>query len=146
MTKLFSIFDWFHQAARARRRRILIWMHKAHDYFESKILPYLYVSSTSTSSKRRLAENGNRNKYILLTNRDMWHTLRFQIIANKYSFDIVKEFIYPGSTVTSKNDVGLKIKCRITLVNSVLSYGAKVWTLLVSDEEALGVFAKKTST
>ena len=38
-----------------------------------------------------------------------------QITADNYTFDIVKEFIYFGSAVTSKTNVSLEIKRRITL-------------------------------
>ena len=76
-----------------------------------------------------------------------------------YTFDTVKEFIYLGFAVTTKNDVSLEIKQRITLANGcyyglngqlsnrdlsrtikimlyktlilpVLLYGAEAWTLL----------------
>ena len=41
-----------------------------------------------------------------------------QITADNYTFNIVKEFIYLGSAVTTKNDVNVEIKRRITLANS----------------------------
>ena len=40
-----------------------------------------------------------------------------QITADNYTFDIVKEFIYLGSVVNTKEDVSLEIKRRITLAN-----------------------------
>ena len=40
-----------------------------------------------------------------------------RITADNYTFDTVKEFIYLGSAVTTKNDVSLEIKRRITLAN-----------------------------
>ena len=36
-----------------------------------------------------------------------------RITADNYTFDTVKEFIYLGSAVTTKNDVSLEIKRRI---------------------------------
>ena len=41
-----------------------------------------------------------------------------QITANSYNFDVVKEFIYPGTTINTNNDVSLEIKRRVTLANS----------------------------
>ena len=95
-----------------------------------------------------------------------------QITADNYTFDTVKEFIYLGSAVTTKNDVSLGIKCRITLANRcyyglnghlsnrdlsrttklilyqtlilpVLLYGAEARTLLNTDAVAFRVFEKK---
>ena len=40
-----------------------------------------------------------------------------QITADDYTFDTVKEFIYLGSAFTTKNEVSLEIKSRITLAN-----------------------------
>ena len=40
-----------------------------------------------------------------------------RITADNYTFDTVKEFIYLCSAVTTKNDVSLEIKRRITLAN-----------------------------
>ena len=40
-----------------------------------------------------------------------------QITADIYTFDTVKEFIYLDSTVTTKNEVDLDIKRKITLAN-----------------------------
>ena len=40
-----------------------------------------------------------------------------QIKADNYNFDIVKECIYLGSAITTKNEVSLENKRRITLVN-----------------------------
>ena len=40
-----------------------------------------------------------------------------QITNDNYTFDTVKEFIYLGSAVSTKNDVSLEIKRRITFAN-----------------------------
>ena len=48
-----------------------------------------------------------------------------QITADNYTFDTFKEFIYLGSEVTTKNDVSLEIKRRITLANRCY-YGPNV--------------------
>ena len=44
-------------------------------------------------------------------------TIDSQIMADNYTFDTVKAFLYLGSTVTTKNYVNLEIKRRITLAN-----------------------------
>ena len=60
------------------------------------------------------AVNEGKTKYMFSTNRDV-RRIESQITANNYTFDTVKEFIYLGSAVTTKNDVSLEIKRRITL-------------------------------
>ena len=41
-----------------------------------------------------------------------------QITAHSYHFDVVKEFIYLGNAINTKNDVSLEIKLRVSLANS----------------------------
>ena len=94
-----------------------------------------------------------------------------QITADNYTFEAVKEFVCLGSTVTTKNDVSLEIKCKLTVVNRcyyslngqlsnrdfsrmtklilyktlslpMLLYGAKACTLLVTDVAALRAFER----
>ena len=95
-----------------------------------------------------------------------------QITADNYTFDTVKEYIYLGSAVTTKNYVSLEIKRRITLASrcycglngqwssrglsrtaelilyktlilSVVLYGAEAFNLLSTDAAALRVFERK---
>ena len=61
-----------------------------------------------------LAVNENKTKYMLSTSRDA-RLIDSQITADNYTFDTVNEFIYLGSGFTTKNDVSLEIKRRITL-------------------------------
>ena len=63
-----------------------------------------------------MAVNKGKTKYLLTTNRDVRH-IDSQITAVSYTFDAVKTFIYLGFTVTTKNDVSLEIKRRITIAN-----------------------------
>ena len=80
-----------------------------------------------------------------------------RITADNYTFDTVKEFIYLGSAVTTKNDVSLEIKRKIALPNRcyyglnrqlskatsiVLLYIVEAWTLLSTDAKALKVFER----
>ena len=123
------------------------------------------------STKMGLAVNEGKTKYMLSTSRDARH-IDSQITADNYTFDTVKEFIYLGSAVTTRNDVSLEIKRRITLANRcyyglnrqlssrdlsrttkltlyktlilpVLFYGAEAWTLLSTDAAVLKVFKRK---
>ena len=88
-----------------------------------------------------------------------------QATADNHTFDTVKEFIYLGSAVTTKNYVSLNIKRRITLATScyygqlsnrdvyrttklilyktlMLPYGAEARTLLSTDASALRVYER----
>ena len=89
-----------------------------------------------------------------------------------YNFEVVKDFVYVGSSINTDNDISLEIGRRITLANRcyfglrkqlskkalswrtkicfykslilpVLLYSAETWTLTSSDEQALGVFERK---
>ena len=89
-----------------------------------------------------------------------------------YNFEVVKHFVYLGSSISTDNNISLEIRRRITLPNRcyfgprkqlsekalswrtkiylykslilpVLLYGPETWMLTSSDEEALGVFEGK---
>ena len=108
----------------------------------------------------------------MLSTRRNVPRIGYKITTDNYAFDVLKEFIYLGSIVTTKNDVSLEIKRRITLVNScynglnrqlsnrdvsrtpkpilymmhtlpVLLYGSESWTVLSTDAVALRVFERK---
>ena len=108
---------------------------------------------------------------MLSTSRDV-RLIDSKITAGNYTFDTVKEFIYLGSATTTKKNVSLEIKHRITpentcyyglnrqlssrdlsctiklilcktLIIPVLLYGPKAWTLLSTDTAALKVFERK---
>ena len=107
----------------------------------------------------------------LSTSRDVRY-IGSQITTDNIIFETVKEFIYLGTIVNTKNNINLDIKCRITLVNRcyydrngqlsnkdltcatklilckavtlpVLFYVAEQWTLLSTDASALRVFERK---
>ena len=130
-----------------------------------------FSATERESTKMSRAVNEGKTNYILSTNKDVWR-IDYQITADNYSFDTVKEFIYLGSTVTTKNDVSLEIKRRITLANRCycdvngqlsnrdlsrtmkliiyktlilpeLFYGAEAWTVLNTDAAASRVFEIK---
>jgi len=123
------------------------------------------------SAKVGLAVNEGKTKFMICSSRES-QRLGTQLNADTYNFEVVKDFIYLGSAVTSKNDVSLEIKRRITLANRcyfglsrqlssralsrrtkltlyktlilpVLLYGAESWTVTQSDAAALGVFERK---
>ena len=58
------------------------------------------------------AVNEGKTKYMFSTSRDVRH-IDSQITADNYTFDTVKEFIYLGSVVTTKNDVSLEISYNV---------------------------------
>ena len=60
------------------------------------------------STKMGLAINEGKTKYMLSTSRDDYR-IESQITVDNYTFDIVKEFIYLSSAVTTKYDVRLEI-------------------------------------
>ena len=68
------------------------------------------------SIKMDLEVNENKTKYMMPTSRDK-RRIGSQITVNNYVFNIVKEFVYLSSAVTTKNDVSLQIKRRIPLAN-----------------------------
>lgn len=94
------------------------------------------------------------------------------ITLGDYNFEVVKEFTYLGTLVSSDNNLGVKIERRIAaanrcyhglirqfqsrvlsrkvkcniykaLIRPVLTYGSEYWTLTKADEEALLRFEKK---
>ena len=62
-----------------------------------------------------------------------------QITADKYTFETAKEFVYFGSAVTTKNDVSLEIKRRVTLANLQFSNrDLSLWIILVCSRNIQG--------
>ena len=123
------------------------------------------------SAKMGLAANEGKTKYMLSTSGVVLR-MRSEITANNYNFDVVKEFIYLSTAITTNNDVSMEIQHRVTLANScyfglnrqlssrdlshamklilykalilaVLLYGAEACTLSSSGAAALEVFEKK---
>ena len=63
-------------------------------------------SASSGSAKMGLAVNEGKKKYMLRTS-GVVPRMGSQITANSYNFDVVKEFIYLGTTINTNNDVSL---------------------------------------
>ena len=68
-----------------------------------------YGAIERDSTKISLAVNEGKTKYMFSTSRDV-RRIESRITVDNYTFDTVKEFIYLGSAVTTKNDVSLEIK------------------------------------
>ncbi|XP_060665808.1 uncharacterized protein LOC132798106, partial [Drosophila nasuta] len=64
------------------------------------------------------------------------------VVADSYTFEVVKEFTYLGTAINTKNDVSLEIKRRITLANRCY-FGLKAWVVSITDAAVLGVFERK---
>ena len=79
-----------------------------------------------TSTKMGLAVNEGKTKCMLSIIRDVWR-IDTQITGDNYTFDTVKKFIYLSFAVSTKNDVSLEIKCRITLANSCYLVSMANW-------------------
>ena len=117
------------------------------------------------STKMGLVVNEGKIKYMSSTSRGVRH-IDFLITDDNYTFETVKEFVYRGFDITTKNYVSLEIKRWITLVNRcyyflngqlsnrglshttklilyktltlpVFLYGAEAWTLLRTDVAGL---------
>ena len=59
-----------------------------------------------------IAKTGHNSTFVINTSKGI-----SECFLRTFTFDTVKEFIYLGSAVTTKNDVSLEIKRRITLAN-----------------------------
>ena len=130
-----------------------------------------FAAIEKEARKVGLAVNEGKTKYMLSTCRESQRH-GTTISLGGYTFERVKEFVYLGSAVNSKNNVSLEIKRRITLANRcyyglsrqlssralsrrtkttlyktlilpVLLYGAEAWVVTQSDAAALGVFERK---
>ena len=118
-----------------------------------------------------LAVNEDKTKYLLSTNKES-RRLGQHVTVDNYTFEVVKDFVYLGTSINTNNNVSLEIKRRITLANRcyfglsrqlrsralsrrtkltlykslimpVLLYGAEAWTMTNTDEKALGAFERK---
>lgn len=129
-------------------------------------------SSLERESRRLgLAVNEDKTKYMLATNKQS-SRLGSHVTVAGYSFEVVKDFVYLGSSMTSTNNISVEIQRRITLANRcyfglsrqlssralsrrtklrlytslilpVLLYGSEAWTLAAADEKNLGTFERK---
>lgn len=132
-----------------------------------------FASIELEAAKMGLAVNEDKTKYMLSSRKESQHRrLGQNVTMDRYNFEVVKDFVYLGSTITTQNDISAEIKRRITLANRcffglrrhlsnkalsqrtketlyktliipVLLYGAEAWTLSKTDENLLGCFERK---
>jgi hypothetical protein len=117
-----------------------------------------------------LAVNEDKTKYLVSTSKNS--SLGGFVEIDRFKFEVVKDFVYLGSSINTTNNISLEIKRRITLANRcyfglrrqlskralsrktknclykslimpVLLYGAEAWTLTTADEQSLRVFERK---
>ena len=62
-----------------------------------------------------LAVNESKTKLLLSTAKDTSIGVSVQI--DGYNFEVVKDFVYLGSSLNTDNDISLEIRRRITLTN-----------------------------
>ena len=129
-------------------------------------------SSLEGESRRvGLAVNEGKTKYFVSTTKESRRRGQ-QVAIDNYNFEVVKDFVYLGTSINNTNDVSLEIKRRITLANRcyfglsrqlrcralsrrtkitlykslimpVLLYGSEAWTMSKADEGLIGAFERK---
>jgi len=130
-----------------------------------------YSKLIEIASQMGLEVNEDKTKYLATSTKDA-RDLGQHVAFNGYTFEVVKDFVYLGTSINTNNDVSMEIKRRITLANRcyyglsrqlrskafsrrtkltlykslilpVLLYGAEAWTLNTKDERMLGAFERK---
>ena len=132
-----------------------------------------YTKLKREAEKVGLKVNTSKTKYLLAggTERDRARIGR-SVIIDGDEFEVVDEFVYLGSLVTSDNNCSREIRRRIiagsrayyglhktlrsgklhprtkctmykTLIRPVVLYGHETWTMLEEDLQALGVFERR---
>ena len=115
--------------------------------------------------------NEDKTKYIVSTTKDIAYIEPSALVDN-YTFEVVNNFVYPGTTVNTTNNASLEIQPRLTLADRysygfnrqlsskalsprtklmvyktliipVLIYGAESWTMSAADVKSLGEFKRK---
>ena len=72
--------------------------------------------------ERELRMNADKTQCMLSSRNQTHHESLGQIFTvGDYDFEVVKDFIYLGSEVTSDNNIGVEIKRRILLANRCLA-------------------------
>lgn len=132
-----------------------------------------FLAIDEKASSMGLKVNGEKTKYMLSSLRQPSHErVGPNVRMGDYNFEVVRNFIYLGTEVTSDNNITTEVKRRIVLANRclyglskllrskqlsrktkvrlyhqlilpVLLYGAESWNLKDSDEELLAVFERK---
>ena len=131
-----------------------------------KVIPYLarsickveaaFSKFAEEARSIGLAVNESKTKYPVSAAKDS--SIRESVEIHGYNFEVVKDFVYLGSSINTDNDISLEIRRRITLANrcyfglrkqlskrafswrtkiclykslilSILLYGAETWTM-----------------
>ena len=77
------------------------------------------------SAKMDLTVHEGKTKYVLSTSGNV-PRIGSQVTANIYNFDLVKEFLYLGTTITTNNDASPEIKRRVSLANRCYNWSQKL--------------------
>ena len=125
------------------------------------------------AKSRGLHVNGEKTKYMLSSRSEVSHNaLGPNVNMGDHNIEVVRNFIYLGSEVTSDNNTSVEIKRRIVLASRclyslnrllrskqlsrktkvkiyhqlilpVLLYGSESWSLTIADEQLLATFERK---
>ena len=119
--RTFILFKWY--------SKCLNWIFLLHllgysmiqfNIGHDEIITILFLSISCYCYLINYSRAGMRDELIHLLPHNIclnWCGGGSRITVDNYTFDTVKEFIYLGSAVTTKNGVSLEIKRRITLAN-----------------------------
>lgn len=132
-----------------------------------------FLAIEQSANSVGLKVNSSKTKYMLSSKNEQRHSdLGPNITMGPHNIEIVKNFIYLGSEITSNNDISAEIRRRIILASKcmgslrkllrskqlsyktkvqlyhqlilpVLLYGAETWSLRTSDEQLLLVFERR---
>lgn len=133
----------------------------------------IFLAIEKTANSVGLRVNGGKTKYMVSSRKERSHNdVGATVNIGGYDLEVVKNFIYLGSEVTSDNNTSVEVKRRIVLANRclfslnrlfrstqlsrktkiklynelvlpVLLYGAECWNLTSEDERVLSVFERK---
>ncbi|MGC8830944.1 MAG: hypothetical protein ACP5TE_14360, partial [Verrucomicrobiia bacterium] len=67
------------------------------------------------AQKMGLAVNENKTKYFVSTCKDS--SLGESVEMENFKFEVVKDFVYLGSSINTNNNISLEIRRRITLAS-----------------------------
>ena len=65
-----------------------------------------------------LVVNEDKTKYLLSSNKQSSHSrIGTHVTVDSYNFEVVKDFVYLGTSINTDNNVSLEIQRRISLAN-----------------------------
>lgn len=131
-----------------------------------------FIGIETAAARMGLRVNEAKTKYMVTASTKHATRLGQNLTVDDYNFEVVGEFVYLGSTVTSQNNISHEIQRRIvsanrcfyglrkilssrnltrrskltiykTLILPVAMFGSETWTMSKKDESQLGVFERK---